>query len=218
LIVKDYRIKTNASQRKRGWFFNRFAEKYAKKILIADGNEFQFGSTILKFSQPVLHGEENSGLGWVVMLTISYAEEKILFASDVQGPMTEDNLKIIINEKPKFLILGGPPLYLKGKKLINSSVENAKRNILKISDEIPTTIIDHHLMRSSDYVNFLKPAISVAQSKGHTLQSAAAFIGVPDKLLESKRDQLYKDKPPSSEFKVWAKLAKEKQRVQPPPL
>jgi predicted metallo-beta-lactamase superfamily hydrolase len=27
LIVKDYRIKTNASQRKRGWFFNRFARK-----------------------------------------------------------------------------------------------------------------------------------------------------------------------------------------------
>ena len=218
LIIKDYRVNTNVSQRKRGWLFNRFATRYAKKILIADGNEFQFGSTILKFSQPVLHGEANSGLGWLVMLTIIYDETKITFASDVQGPMAENSLNMILNEKPKLLIIGGPPLYLKGNKLKNSSLENAKRNILKISDAIPTTIIDHHLMRSSDCIEFLKPAISVAQLKGHVLQSAAAFTGVPDKLLESKRYELYNDDPPSSEFEAWVKLPKEKQRVQPPPI
>jgi predicted metallo-beta-lactamase superfamily hydrolase len=218
LIIKDYRSNINVSQRKRGWFFKRFAARYAKKILTADGNEFQFGSTILKFSQPVLHGEADSGLGWVVMLTIRYDEEKITFASDIQGPIVENNLNTILNEKPELLILGGPPLYLKGNKLKNKSLENAKKNILKISEEIPTTIIDHHLMRSSDCIEFLLPARSVAQSKGHTLQSAAEFTFVKNRLLESKREELYNIKPPSSEFLAWAKLPKEKQRVQPPPI
>ncbi len=218
LIIKDHLTNTNISQRKRGWFFKKFATRYANKILIADGNEFQFGSTKLKFSHPVLHGEADSGLGWVVMLTITYDEEKITFASDIQGPMIDNNLNILLNENPKLLILGGPPLYLKGNKLKTSSLENAKNNILKISEEIPTTIIDHHLMRSSDCMEFLKPARSVAQSKGHIIQSAAEFTSVPSRLLECERDLLYNNKPPSNEFMAWTKLPKEKQRFQIPPI
>ncbi len=218
LIIKDYRAYVNISQRKRGWFFKKFAQRYAKKILVADGNEFQFGSTILKLSQPVLHGEENSGLGWVVMLTIKYDEEKITFASDIQGPMVENTLDLILKENPELLIIGGPPLYLKGNLLKNSSLEKAKKNILTLSDKIPTIIIDHHLMRSSDCIEFLAQARTNAQLKGHIVQSAAEFNGTSNKLLESKRDEIYNEKPPSNEFKAWLKLPKEKQKVQPPPI
>ncbi len=71
-----------------------------------------FGDTKLQFSDPVFHGTENSDLGWVLMTTIEHEDEKVLFTSDIQGPIQVSTLNKILAQQPQLVIVGGPPTYL----------------------------------------------------------------------------------------------------------
>ena len=47
------------------------------------------------------------------MLSIATRDEKVVFAPDVQGPISDQTFRTIIDQEPDLLILGGPPSYLK---------------------------------------------------------------------------------------------------------
>ena len=147
VLIKSYRSKINLSQRRRGWMFVQTGGKYAERLETADGRTFKFGDTTIRFSNPVYHGEERSQLGWVVMTTIERDEERILYTSDVQGPMIDETLKMILNVKPDLIIVGGPPLYLAGLVKIES-IKAGIKNLKKVVETVPTTILDHHLLKS----------------------------------------------------------------------
>lgn len=218
LLVKDFRTRINPSQRRRGWLFHRFAEKHSKDILVADGNDFPFGATTLKFSKPVFHGESGSGLGWIVMLTVSYGEERVTHASDVQGPMDETAVGTILSDGNVMLVLGGPPLYLSGSLVKEEQIMRGRENLIRLCQEVPTVILDHHLMRSPDWRAFIEPALQAAESNGNVIQSAAEYKRLPNRLLECKRRELYSESPPSREFLKWTRLPKDKRRLEPPPV
>lgn len=110
VLVKDIRQSINFSQRRRGWIFEKFAEKIAKRIEVADGKVFEFGETKLKFSEPVFHGEKDTALGYVLMLSIEYDGERVAYTPDVQGPIFDETLELILHETPSLIIMGGPPL------------------------------------------------------------------------------------------------------------
>ena len=114
VLLKNYKKYINSSQRRRGWVFSQTGGKHAKKLEVADGKTFQFGDTVLRFSEPVFHGSEDSFLGWVLTATLVCEDEKMIFAPDVQGPMYDSTMKMIIEEHPQLLIIGGPPIYLAG--------------------------------------------------------------------------------------------------------
>ncbi|MEM4251266.1 MAG: hypothetical protein QW828_05495, partial [Candidatus Bathyarchaeia archaeon] len=218
LLLKDFRTQVNPSQRRRGWLFNRFAEKCSRKVFIADGNRFQFGATELKFSQPVFHGECGSSLGWVVMLTVTYGEERITHASDVQGPMDEAVVRMVLSDEPRILVLSGPPLYLSGGLVKEEQIALARTNLTRLSQEVSTLILDHHLMRSPDWREFVEPALQAAELKRNVIQSAAEHARLPNRLLECRRRELYSENPPSREFMKWTKLPKDRRRLEPPPI
>ncbi|MBS7622710.1 MBL fold metallo-hydrolase [Candidatus Bathyarchaeota archaeon] len=218
LLLKDFRTKINPSQRRRGWLFNRFAEKFSRRIHIADGNRFQFGATELKFSHPVFHGGSGSGLGWVVMLTVIYGEDKITHTSDVQGPMDEAVVGTILSDEPRILVLCGPPLYLSGRLVKEEQIELARANLTKLSQEVSTVILDHHLMRSPDWRDFIEPALQAAELNRNTIRSAAEHAQLPNRLLECRRRELYSENPPCREFLKWTKLPEERRRLEPPPI
>ncbi|MGQ9542832.1 MAG: MBL fold metallo-hydrolase [Candidatus Bathyarchaeia archaeon] len=218
LIIKDFRNNINASQRRRGWLFWKFAQKHSRETLIADGEEFQFGGTKLKFSQPVPHGEAGSGLGLVLMLIISYGDVKVMHTSDVQGPIFEGTKDLILRENPRILILGGPPLYLAGVLVDEEPISQSRENLEKLCGIVKTVILDHHIMRSLDWPGFVGPARRFAESVGHVLQSAANYKGSEENLLEARRNELYKEDPPSSDFLAWTRLPRERRRIEPPPV
>jgi len=56
VLAKNYRADINASQRRRGWTFEKTGGKHAKSIEFADGKTFSFSETEVKFSRPVFHG------------------------------------------------------------------------------------------------------------------------------------------------------------------
>ena len=217
VLVKNYKKKINFNQRRRGWMFTKTSGKDAEKIEVADGKTFNFGETKLMFSEPVFHGQENTALGWLLMVTIQHENEKVMFAPDVQGPMYSPTLDKILDMKPDMLIIGGPPLYLSGFRVKEEQITVAIRNLEKIAEKVPLTILEHHLLRDEKWKENVERVFEKANEKSHKVLTAAEFLGLKNRLLEAIRDKLYERYPPSKEFEKWSKLPlKERKKVMPP--
>lgn len=217
ILAKDIRSNINFSQRRRGWVFQKASKKFVRKIEVADGKSFQFGETQLKFSSPVFHGEEDSALGWVLMLTVEYGEEKVMHASDIQGPISNAPLNFILREKPDLLIIGGPPLYLAGFKASEEKILHGLKNLVRIAQNVPMVILEHHLLRAEDWRTFSAPVFEAAKKAKHDVLTAAELLGKENNLLEFKRRKLYEIEPPNQAFLKWMKLPRTRRgRVTPP--
>jgi predicted metallo-beta-lactamase superfamily hydrolase len=212
VLAKDFRSDVNASQRRRGWIFRKTVEDSVEGFKVADGEAFTFGETKLKFSKPVFHGEVDTPLGWVLMLTVEHGDDMVMHASDVQGPISDETLKAILKVKPRLVYVGGPPLYLADFRVKRSVVNHGLQNIAKLVEDIDTVIIDHHLLRAEGWRESLQPVFKVAEEKGHEIMTAAEFLGLDNNLLEYRRRKLYEVEPPSSDFIRWTKLPKQTRR------
>ena len=200
IFVKDISSNINLSQRKRGYMFQKLNSNLAKNIRVADGKSFKFGRTTLKFSKPVFHGTRGSQLGYVLMLTTQTPSCSLVHASDVQGPIDETTLTLIMKQKPDALLIGGPPIYLKGFKIDEESLVKACNNMIKIAGEVPLSVVDHHLLRSLEYREYLKPVQAEAEQSGHRILSASELIGREPELLEARRKELHQQKPVGREW------------------
>jgi uncharacterized protein len=217
VLMKNPKEHINASQRQRGWLFQRTAGKLAKELIAADGAEFKFGYTKVRFSEAVPHGPEGSMLGWVIMTTIGYKDERVMHAPDVQGPMAKRTLEIILDEKPNMIMVGGPPFYLSGFKVEKHQIQQGAENLKAIAEAVPVTIVEHHTLRDELWKTHVQPIYLEAKKLGHSIKSAAEYVGQEDVLLESKRKELYAKYPPSEDFKCWTKLdSTQISRVKPP--
>lgn len=218
ILAKDIKSHINMSQRRRGWLFQRISKKFVKRTETADGKTFKFNGTVLKFSQPVFHGEENSELGWVLMLAVQLEEEKILHASDVQGPACKATMRIIISENPSPLIIGGPPLYLLESKVSAETVEGSLRNLQGIVRTVPVTVLDHHILRSEDWKDQAKGVFEEAETYHNRILTAAEYVGKESMLLECGRKSLYELEPPSKDFLRWARIPMAERKKTAPPI
>lgn len=217
ILMKNPKEQINYSQRRRGWIFQKTGGSYAEKLQIADGKTFLFGETRIKFSEPVFHGPEDSFLGWVLMTTVEYQQEKFMFAPDVQGPISTRTLELIINEQPQLLMLGGPPTYLSGFKVDEKQIQTGFANLQKIVEHVPATIVEHHLLRDEVWNEKSVDIFYKAYESEHTVVTASEFLGQPNRFLEASRKKLFTQIPPSKEFEKWTKLANEKKgHVKPP--
>jgi len=218
VLVKNFRAAINFSQRRRGWMFAKTGGKHAKRLEVADGKTFEFGNTKLRFSDPVFHGSEYTPIGWVLMTTIESGDERVLFTSDIQGPMYDPTLKAILAEKPQLIIIGGPPLYLAGFHVRYEDAERGIKNLEEIVKNVPTTILEHHILREEKWREISKPVFEAASKSGHLVLTAAEYVGKENNLLEFRRRQLYEVEPPSLEFQRWMKLPGLKRKVTKPPV
>ncbi len=218
ILAKDYREMVNPSQRRRGWMLKDRIEKSVKSLEPADGRTFTFGDTILRFSKPVPHGEKGTSLGWVLMLSIEYDGNVFVHASDIQGPIADETVGLLLQNKPNLVYLGGPPTYLLQYRLRNDVVCRAFENLLQIVRNVPTVILDHHLLRADSWPKDYERILALSEEKSHLLLTAAEFLHVPNSFLESRRKELYNDYPPSEEFIRWTKLSEKTRMRSAPPL
>ncbi len=198
--------------------FQRFVKRIGSKCEIADGKTFDFGATKVTLSQPVPHGEESSDLGWVLMTCVRSGEETFLHASDVQGPMTKKTARLILEEKPDCLVLGGPPTYLEGVRVAQAPIQAGIENASRLASKIPIVIFEHHILRSEKWREQSNSVYDAASSAEHKVMTAAEYLKTPNMLLESQREQLYEEEAPSPEFIKWTELHREKKRLQTPPV
>jgi len=145
------------------------------------------GLGILQFSKPVPHGTGDR-VDTVVMTRI---EDEYVFvhASDIQL-LNEQAVSQIVSWQPDIVLVSGPPLYL--FKLSKDHIREAWRNAVKLSQEVDTLIIDHHLLRSHAGVAWLE---KLSSHTGRNIVCGADFVGRPRMLLEARRRELYEKMP-----------------------
>ncbi|KAA0008855.1 MAG: MBL fold metallo-hydrolase, partial [Thermoplasmata archaeon] len=122
VFAKDIEKSINKSQKQRGEKFRERIEERCELIYCDDSSE-RIGNTKITFSPPFFHGPSNVRLGYVIMTTIDDGEKKILHASDVQGPVTEEAKEYIIEQRPDILIMDGPPTIFLGWKFSYKNLE-----------------------------------------------------------------------------------------------
>jgi len=218
VLAKDPKNNINPSQLRRGHAFLRSVEGVAREVRVADSAVLTIGNTRVEVSEPVPHGPEGTRLGYVLMVRISYEDEVLVFAPDVQGPMCEASLLRILNYSPQVLVIGGPPLYLSGSKVPEESVSAGVSALKLLALSVPELIICHHTLRSADWRERLEPVFSAAESAGHRVMSAAEYAGLEERLLEARRPELHRERPPSEEFLEWLRLPREERASTEPPL
>lgn len=216
VLLKNGKKDINVSQRERAWMFSKTGGKHARYLVPADGKTFTYGKTSVSFSPAVAHGSDNTELGWVIMAVIQIEDECFMFAPDVQGPMSDYTLGLILAAKPTVLMLGGPPLYLGGVRVDLSKLECGLRNLERIVERTPVTVIEHHALRDEEWRPKLEKVFLKAQAVNHSILTAAEYAGLENNFLESNRKKLYNDHPPTREFRVWMETLNNKQITKPP--
>lgn len=192
VLIKDPKNQINVSQRIRAARFLKRISGLPKEVKTADSGTYVHGDTIIKISHPTPHGPTPK-LGYVIQVLVRDRDKKILFTSDVEGPVNKDAVDFMIENPADLVIVDGPPTYLLGTKKEVSDPEIALRELTRyLSLSTPEyLVIDHHLLRDLNYVKFYE---SLRPYLGKTkLLTAAEFMGREPELLEARRKELYGD-------------------------
>ncbi len=110
LLLKDPENFINKSQGKRSARFLETIKGLPRRTRVADGKEFKIGETRISFSKPLWHGVRGTNLGYVIMVEVAEGGEKLLYSSDVDGPVLKEVTDEIIKREPDALILDAPLL------------------------------------------------------------------------------------------------------------
>ena len=125
------------------------------------------------------HGVEYDRVGWVFSLVVERSGAKLLYSSDLQGPIIEDYAEWIVSEDPDILILDGPPTYLLGYMLNRINLGRAVENICRIVRAVKADpiILDHHLLRDPRYARRVSRVYEVARETGKKVLTVAELMG-----------------------------------------
>jgi predicted metallo-beta-lactamase superfamily hydrolase len=99
-----------------------------------------------------------------------------------------------------------------------TSIDRGIANGSKIASTAPTLILEHHILRSEDWRVEAGPVFDAAHIAEHRVVTAAEYLNQPTSILEARRQQLYAEEEPSSEFMKWTELPRDKRRLQSPPV
>jgi len=177
-------------QAKKRWF-NKILESWRRnmwirsfkvgnsEVIFADGGKFTFGGTEIRFSPPMFHGQFLNNIGWVLGFTVEHGREKLLFTSDLQGPIIEEYADWIIQSDPDFIVADGPPLYTYGFMIGKEDVERVVKNMRAIIRKVrPQGIIwDHHMCRGP-FRSKLSAVYSFAEKMNVKICTAAEHMGL----------------------------------------
>ncbi len=203
ILAKDYTHNINYNQRKRAYVLFKKLDDKVKEIVFADNREYIIGETRIEaFLSP--HGAEDSKLGWVLGFLVKvYNKPVVMYLPDVQGPISQNVLKKVLEIKPHLLVVGGPPTYLSGTKVKQKDVlkglQNLKTLVHELKREGRQIVISHHLLRDKEWTEILSQyGIEESNVKLYSDILNKKFTG-----LEAYRDILYEVEKPSSKYLQW---------------
>ncbi|MFB6148392.1 MAG: hypothetical protein ABEJ48_01890, partial [Halobacteriales archaeon] len=199
VLAKHTTESINYSQRKRGYYFDRVCEDVSDDQRYVDGTTVEWDDLVIQFSEPVPHGPTDTDLGYVLMAAIEGPSETVVYTSDVQGPVVDSSLEWILARNPDVVIVDGPPTYLSEETFPGAARRSARDNLAALAREADL-IVDHHLLREASYGEFLEPVREAAHGNAKQVQTAAAFRGESNRLLEAKRAELHEESPVEDEF------------------
>jgi len=141
------------------------------------------------FSRAVPHGRSAGNKNRVMMTRIAGDGCVFVHASDIQLLEREPVMQIL-EWRPDIVFLAGPPVYL--HRLSPEDRHDAWRNALMLADKVDTCIIDHHVLRSSEGIEWLE---RLRRASRNTVVCAADYMKRKRSFLEAFRQDLYRDMP-----------------------
>lgn len=189
----------NYSQRKRGYYVDQLCEAVSETYRYADGERLEVGDVTIEFSEPVPHGPPETELGYVLMVAIEDGVERVVYTSDVQGPVVEESLDWILARDPDLVVADGSPTYLSEETFPESTRERARDHLAAIAARCPL-VVDHHLLREREYDAYLAPVLAAADDAETAVRTVAEFRDESNRLLEARRAELHEADPVLEEF------------------
>ncbi|NPA05722.1 MAG: MBL fold metallo-hydrolase [Crenarchaeota archaeon] len=145
-------------------------------IVFDDNFCYTIASTRLCMMGPFFHGIEYDRTGWVTPVYIEARGVRILYTSDLMGPMIEDYAYWIASLKPEVIIADGPPTYLYPYMLNRINLERAlecMEIILLETEALKLVVYDHHLMRDRRWRRRVAPVLQLAEKLGVIVAAAS---------------------------------------------
>jgi len=191
VILKDPKRNLNSAQRTRAEEFLKKLKGLTKELFFADGQEFTFGGTKLRFSPAISHGPDPK-VGHVVQVSVQ-EDMKFLHTSDIEGPCTEEQVDFVLKEDPQVLFCDGPLTAMLGRSYSLENLQKATVYLLELigKTQVQKMVLDHHLLRDAKWQNKVTEVLSAAQAKGVEVLTAAEYAGMYNDLLEAGRKRLY---------------------------
>ncbi len=189
LLIKHPEKMINHSQNGRAKEFLRVIKSLPKEIHFADGKQFKFGKTKVKFSKPLWHGPKGTNLGYVLMVSVKRGREKLLYTSDLDGPYLKSYADLIIGEKPTYLIIDGAASYLLGFIVSFRNFKKILQNTIRIIERTKCRwyVIDHHLLRDYRYPELYFEVFKRAKRLQKRVVTAAEMLGKNPMVLKAYR-------------------------------
>ncbi len=141
----------------------------------------------LAFSLPVPHGEQRSRTPELMMSKIEEEGTTFVHASDIQL-LDRTAIERILDWKPDIILVSGPPLYRYSSQASQMQRLNSLDNAMNLAKNIDDLIIDHHLLRSQEGIQWLERLNRTSKNRVHC---AAGFMKREPLFLEALRKELY---------------------------
>jgi hypothetical protein len=143
------------------------------------------------FSHPIPHGTHSAK---IMMTKITDKEDIFVHASDFQLLNTKTT-EVILQWKPTILVSSGPAFYL--QRLSRNQLDTAWMNALKLVQNIPLVILDHHLCRNEKGLEYIRKLNKFSTGQ---VMCGAEFMNEEPMLLEAWRSTLYKEMPVDNDW------------------
>lgn len=186
LLLKSWRKDTNPTCAARG---QSFEARWRTRATLAgtDGDSLTVGDTTIRLSPALPHGASGSRLGSVVATVVERGGFKFVHTSDVQGPMSPEATRWLLDESPDLLVVDGAPAYLQGSRVPPECIEQAAWNLVEVAQETGAEIlVDHHILRGADWREAWAPVYDRLDIK-----TFADYLGLPNRLLEAYRPTMH---------------------------
>jgi len=115
-------------------------------------------------------------------------------------------------------MIGGPPLYLSRFRVDEEQVRVGLKNLERVVESVPCTILEHHILRDEDWRIKAKGVFDKARQMEHKVVTAAEFLGIENSFLEAYRKRLFVENQPSREFEKWMNKGLEAKKHAKPPI
>ncbi len=156
-------------------------------VTLSDEGVYEECGVRVKLLGPHFHGDIYERTGWVTPVLVEAGGHRLLYTSDLMGPLSEDYAYEVIDAKPDVLIADGPATYLPPYMYSKRDLERAKHNMIRILEEAQPALIvwDHHLPREPRWCEKVADVLRAAEKKGVILTLVSWLYGQLDHVREA---------------------------------
>lgn len=149
------------------------------RLVFGDEGVFEAGGVRVTLLGPFFHGRPWERTGWVVPVLLEAGGWRILYTSDLMGPMHGGYVEELARLRPDIVIADGPPSYMSPYRFSRRTIEEAVGNAARLVREARPKLLvyDHHLPREPRWRRWLKPLLEAAGEAGTIVSTVAECLG-----------------------------------------